>query len=89
MTKQQQICIHIADPRAVRQKLTQRCKATIYSVDLKRVTTYKLTVVFYSLGIFRAPSPGDRISSNSERAAPRRGGEEPNHIEVCNKRLVV
>ena len=34
------------------------------------------------MGIFRTSNPGDSISSNPERTAPRRQGEETDHIEV-------
>ena len=40
--------------------------------------------MFYSVGSFRASSPGDSISSNHERTALRRQGEESVYIEVCN-----
>ena len=39
-----------------------------------------LRVMFYLVGVFRALSPGDSISSNSERTALRRQGEEPGYI---------
>jgi len=38
--------------------------------------------MFYSVGIFRTLSPGDRISSDPERTAPSWQGEEPGYIEV-------
>ena len=42
--------------------------------------------MFYSVGIFRTSSPGDSISSNSERTAPRRRGEEPGYMYVLQQR---
>ena len=45
--------------------------------------------MFYSVGSFRASSPGDSVSSNHERTALRRQGEESVYIEVCNKGQVV
>ena len=41
--------------------------------------------MFYSVGIFRTPSPGGSISSDPERIAPRWWGEELGYTEVCNK----
>ena len=41
--------------------------------------------MFYLVGIFRTSSPGDSISSNPEKTAPRRLGEKSGYIEVCNK----
>ena len=41
--------------------------------------------MFYSVGIFRTPSPGGSISSDPERIAPRRWGEEVGYTEVCTK----
>ena len=41
---------------------------------------------FYSVGIFRMSSPRDSISSNLERTAPRRWGEEPGYIEALQQR---
>ena len=40
------------------------------------------------MGILRTSSPRDSISSNPERAAPKRQGEEPGYIEVLQKRPV-
>ena len=40
----------------------------------------------YLVRIFRTPSLGDRISSNSERTALRRRGEEPHYIEVLKQK---
>ena len=37
--------------------------------------TYKLRVKSYSAEIFRTSSPGDSISNNPERTAPRRWGQ--------------
>ena len=42
--------------------------------------------MFYSVEIFKASSPGDSISSNPERTAPRKWGEEPGNIEVLQQR---
>ena len=42
--------------------------------------------MFYSVGIFRTSSPGDNISSDPERTAPRRWEEEPGYIEVLQQR---
>ena len=42
------------------------------------------------MGIFRTPSPGDRISGNPEKTAPERRGEEPGYIDkFYNKGQVV
>ena len=41
--------------------------------------------MFYSVGICRTPSPRDSISSDPERTAPMRWGEELGYTEVCNK----
>ena len=45
-----------------------------------------LRVIFYSVGIFRTPSPEDGILSNPERTAPRRHGKEPGYSEVLQQR---
>ena len=37
-------------------------------------------------GKFRTSSPRDSISSDPERTAPRREGEEPGYIEVLQQR---
>ena len=42
--------------------------------------SFFLKVMFYLVGIFRASGSGDSISSNSERTAPRRRGEEPGYM---------
>ena len=42
--------------------------------------------MFYSVGIFRTSNLGDSISSDPERTAPRRRGEEPGYIEVLQQR---
>ena len=44
--------------------------------------------MLYLVGIFRTSSPGDNISSNPERTAPRRGWEEPDYIEVLQQKTV-
>ena len=41
--------------------------------------------MFHFLGIFRTSSLGDSISSDPERADPRRWGEEPGYIEVLQQ----
>ena len=40
----------------------------------------------YLVGIFRTSSLGESISSNPERTAPRRQGEEPDYIKVLQQR---
>ena len=50
----------------------------------KVFTTLKLRAMFYLVGIFRTSGPGNSISSNPERAAPR--GEAPGYIEVLQQR---
>ena len=42
--------------------------------------------MFYSVGIFRTSSYGDSISSDPEKGALRRQGEEPGYIDVFQKR---
>ena len=42
--------------------------------------------MFYSVGIFRTSSYGDSISSDPEKVALRRQGEEPGYIEVFQQR---
>jgi len=42
--------------------------------------------MFYSVVIFRSSSPEGSISSNPERTALRRGGREPDYIEVFQQR---
>ena len=54
----------------------------LYISTWKIVTTEKLRVMLYLVGIFRTSSPGDGLSSNPERTAPRRWGEEPGYREV-------
>ena len=51
-------------------------------LNLKIVTTWKLTVMFFSMGSFRTSSPGDSLSRNPERAAPGKQGEEPGYEVV-------
>ena len=41
--------------------------------------------MLYLMSIFRMSSPGDSISSDPERAAPKRWGEEPGYIEVLQQ----
>ena len=41
--------------------------------------------MFYSVGVFRTSDLGDSVSSNPERTALRRGGEEPGYIEVLQQ----
>ena len=57
---------------------------TEHSFGLK-VTTCKLRVMFYWVGIFRTSSPGDSFSSNFEKTAPQGHREESGYMEVCNK----
>ena len=45
--------------------------------------------MFYLMGFFRTSSLGDTISTNSERTALRRWGEESGYIDLCNKGQVV
>ena len=42
--------------------------------------------MFYSVKIFRTSSPRDSISSNPEKTASRRWGDEPGYIEVLQQR---
>ena len=42
--------------------------------------------MFYSVEILDTSSPRDSISSDPERTAPRRRGEEPGFIEVLQQR---
>ena len=41
--------------------------------------------MFYLVGIFRTLSPGDSISSNPERTAPRRQDGEPGYTEMLQQ----
>ena len=41
--------------------------------------------MFYSVGVFRTSGLGESISSNPERTALRRAGEEPGYIEVLQQ----
>ena len=50
------------------------------------VTTQKLRVVFYLVGIFKTSSMRDSISSNVARTLRRRRGEEPGYIEGLQQR---
>ena len=50
------------------------------------LTTLKLRVIFYSVGIFRTPSPENSILSNPERTALRRHEVEPGYLEVLQQR---
>ena len=45
--------------------------------------------MFYSMGFFRISSLGDTISTNPERTALRRLGEESGYIDCCSKGQVV
>lgn len=78
----------------MREKLIQvgRCQFFCFFFFFffrKDVSTYKifsvwkLRVMFYSVGSFRASIPETTISSNHETAL-RRQGEESVYIEVCN-----
>ena len=42
--------------------------------------------MLYSVGIFRTSSLADSISSNPERTALRRQGDEPGYIKVLQQR---
>ena len=42
--------------------------------------------MFYSVENLGTSSPGDSVSSNPERTAPRRQGEEPGYTEVWQQR---
>ena len=56
-------------------------------INLKKmVTTQKLRVVFYLVGIFKTSSMRDSISSNVARTLRRRRGEEPGYIEGLQQR---
>ena len=54
-------------------------------MNLKIFTTLKFRVTFYSVRMFETSSPGDSTSSNRERTALRRGGEEPGYIEALQQ----
>ena len=56
--------------------------------QLKKYSQPKSWVLFYSEGIFRTSSMRDSISSNCERTAPRRQGEESGYIEVLQEQVV-
>ena len=45
-----------------------------------------MRVLFYLVGILRTLSPGDSISCDPERMAPRRRGEEPSYTGVLQQR---
>ena len=50
-------------------------------VNLKNIHNLKVdSYVFFSMGIFRPLSLGDSISSDPERTAPRKRGQESDHI---------
>ena len=51
-------------------------KSAVGSVNLKNIHNLKLGVMIYLVGVFRTSSPRDSISSDPERSAPRRRGEE-------------
>ena len=55
-------------------------------MNLKIFTTLKFRVTFYSVRMFETSSPGDSTSSNHERTALRRGGEEPGYVEVLQQK---
>ena len=42
--------------------------------------------MFYSMGIFSTLSRGDSLSSDPEKTAPRRRGEDPGCLEVLQHR---
>ena len=52
----------------------------------KKFATLKLRVMFYLVGIFRTLSLEYSISSDPERTAPRRWGEDPGYMEVLQQR---
>ena len=58
-------------------------------MNLKIFTTLKFRVTFYSVRMFETSSPGDSTSSNRERTALRRGGEEPGYVEVFSRGQVI
>ena len=62
--------------------LCKMCRPTKYSQS-------KSWELFFVVGSFRTSSPGDSISSNHERTALRRQGEESVYIEVGKKGQVV
>ena len=53
------------------------------------IIIFILKVMFYLMEFFRTSSLGDTISTNSERTALRRWGEESGYIDLCNKGQVV
>ena len=63
-----------------------RYNKVMTGVDWKIFATLNLRVILYLVGIFRTSSPGDSISSNSERTAPRRQEEDPGYIEFLKQR---
>ena len=63
--------------------LSLSSKALTYPLwTYKIFTKWKLRVMFYSEGTFRTLTLGASISSNPERTAWRRQGEEPGYTEV-------
>ena len=61
-------------------------KAGSWYYQLKKFTTLKLRVVFILVGIFKTLSLGYSMSSDPERTAPRRWGDEPGCMEVLQQR---
>lgn len=55
-------------------------------MDLKKYSQPKSGELFYVVGNFRSSSLGDSISTDPERTALRRRGEEPGSIEVLQQR---
>ena len=54
-----------------------------YLLDLEKNHNLKVVSFFFFLvEIFSISSPGDSISINPEKTAPRRRGEEPGYIET-------
>ena len=53
----------------------------------KIVTAKKLRAMFHLMEIFRTSSLGENISSDPEKTAPRRLGEEPDYIEILQQRV--
>ena len=61
--------------------------STLYVFMLTSKNSHNLKVErFYLVAIFRTSNPRDSISSNLERTASRRWGEEPGYIEALQQR---
>ena len=48
--------------------------------------TERLRVLFNLVGIWGTSNPGDSISSDTEKTAPRRKGKDPGYIDVLQQR---